>query len=110
MTVEFDDGTAHYQNAELDDMGDVRECIEGECDELNWLFVGTSGVHGSYAKLDEYPDIDTFTVLIVRPRLVSMIFGHIEIEKHTDVKYLHERVNETVDVIQEVHGGGRSDE
>jgi len=91
----------HYNNEEIGSMDDVRRALEGVgVNEDNWLFVGTSGIHGSYTKLDEYPEIDTFTVLIVRPRTVSNLYGRVEVDDE-DVAYLREKVSETIDVITE---------
>jgi len=94
----------HYNNAQIDDMSDVRRALDGVgINEDNWLFVGTSGIHGSYTKLSEYPEQDHFTVLIVRPRTVSNLYGEVTVD-HEDVKWLSKRVRETLEVINKTQG------
>lgn len=94
----------HYTNARIEDMDDVRRAFEADwkdeasADELNWLFVGTSGVHGTATGLDAYPDVDEFTVLIVRPRTVSCLYGHVEVDDE-DVAWLRERIKETIEAV-----------
>jgi hypothetical protein len=72
----------------------------GEADDLDFVLFSTSGVHGSYATLeevlcgvtkypfgfgpdDEWPEDyhgDTITFLLVEPRIVSMTYGNAKIQ------------------------------
>lgn len=96
MNIEF---PTHYENGELGSFDQLRQALGDGADELNWVFVGTSGVHGSYTKLDAWPEQQKFTVLVVRPRLVSCLYGHIKIPSQEDYEWLLENVEKTVDVI-----------
>lgn len=90
----------HYTNARIESMDDVRRALPDGADYLNWLFVGTSGIHGTSTKLDEYPERQEFTVLIVRPRTVSCLYGSVEVDDE-DVEWLRENVAKTISMIQE---------
>jgi len=55
--------------------------------DLNWIFYGTSGVHGTYTKLDEVESQISagkghqyLTVLVVMTRAVRMNYGHIRVD------------------------------
>jgi hypothetical protein len=79
---------------------------------LNWLFLSTSGVHGSYATLDEIehyePDTDepdawayrpSLTALIVQARSVCIRYGgEIEVAPE-DIPYLRHVVARTLEGI-----------
>ena len=88
---------------------------------MNWLFLSTSGIHGNYTTLDDiqdwYDDPDSFnasdwlsdtnkpediipfiTVLIVQPRLVNMLYGHIRITEE-DIPYLRDCNKRTLEII-----------
>lgn len=96
-----DNDTQHYSHAKIESMDDVYRALEGGADELNWVFVGTGGIHGDYETLDSYPERDEFTVLIVRPRTVSCLYGVIEIEDQSDAVWLRKHVEATANVICE---------
>jgi len=98
MDIEF---PSHYENGEIESFEQLKVALDGGANELNWLFIGTSGVHGSYAKLEEWPEKTDFTVLVVRPRLVSCLYGHVDIEKQEQYNWLRENVKKTVDVIED---------
>jgi hypothetical protein len=104
--VEFRPGGAHYTIWRIDGMDDVREVFIDRTDyTLNWLFVGTSGVHGDYGTLDDAeealarPEDDdnhhAVTVLIVQPRLVRMCYGHVPVTAE-DVAFLRDCVRKTL--------------
>lgn len=111
----------------IDDMSEVRAIFLGKVDfTMNWLFCGTSGVHGTYRTLDEAlcllngnvdekeaddyrgdhpletwpPATVDVTILIVQPRLVRMYYGHIPVSKR-DARYLQALVQLTLDGIAE---------
>jgi hypothetical protein len=103
----------HYKVTKLDGMKDVRKVFEGETDfTLNWLFLSTSGVHGSYATLDEvfgeeYLNEDgsaSITAMVMMPRLVVMRYGEIRITQ-ADVPFLRETVRKTMEGIAESQKG-----
>lgn len=95
-----EDESQHYSHAKIQSMDDVYRVLDGGVDELNWVFVGTSGVHGDYANLDEYPERDSFTVLIVRPRTVSCLYGVVEVDAE-DVEWLRKQVEQTTKIIHQ---------
>ena len=102
----------HYQIMEITSMEEVREIFpEPQANALNWLLCSTSGVHGSYATLDEldHPELDfdgedlanfepRITVLIIQPRLVCLHYGDIEVTPE-DRKYLRALVRTSLDYI-----------
>lgn len=89
----------HYSLVELESY----EEIDGlKADELNWIFTGTSGVHGTYETAADYLNEENYkwideqtvkdlkygeeyqpsiTVLVVHPRLVCTRYGHIEVTR-----------------------------
>ena len=91
----------HYENGKLESFDQVRQSLPDDGpNEDNWIFVGTSGVHGSYTKLDRWPEQSEFTTLIVRPRLVSCLYGHIEIPSEEDYHWLRDAIEQTLSIIQ----------
>ena len=93
----------HYENIAIDSFAAVEGVFgsddhDGELYEGNWLFLGTSGVHGTYAHPNDPdfwdPDVDgegkplppMVTVLIVFPRIVSMRYGHIKVTREQAAK------------------------
>lgn len=84
---------------------------------LNWLFLSTSGVHGTYTNLDEIdaswdaeltgdPEIDDdivghdITVLIVCPRLVVCYYGDVKIEDRSQINTLRNIVSKSFDGVR----------
>lgn len=93
---------SNYSTRELETWDHLKSLFpDGEANELNWCFVGTSGVHGSYTKLDRWPEVDTFTVLVVQPRTVAMFYGNLTCRDAEDVRYLRQLVNTTLAAINE---------
>jgi len=84
---------------------------EGKADDLNWVFLSTSGVHGSYTTLEDlekdpdYADsIDEdgnshITVLVLHPRMCCIKFGHMKFNLKKDSAYLRGLVKSTVEEI-----------
>lgn len=104
-----------YRNIELRSMRDVKAIFPaGEADAHNWLFIGTSGVHGTGITLDQAAKIlkrsedaiaaplvngkTYITVLVVHPRLVVMKYGEILVSA-ADVKLLRKLVRSTIQSI-----------
>ncbi len=93
--------TGHYSVVELEDMAELREILGDGADRLNWLFLSTSGVHGSYTTLNDVFDEDggesehRVTVLVVQPRMVRSFYGHIQITED-DVPWLRQQVAATL--------------
>lgn len=65
---------------------------KGEANEMNFCLFSTSGVHGTYLTIEglfkegeNYSD--QITVVVIQPRIVSMIYGHIKVKKE-DVEFL----------------------
>lgn len=84
-----------YKAEKLKSIEHLRELME-KVNELNFCLFSTSGIHGSYVKIEglfipngEGGIIDEITVLVIRPRLVSMFYGTIKVQP-SDVEYLKE--------------------
>ncbi|WP_413373333.1 hypothetical protein [Paenibacillus taichungensis] len=95
---------------------------DGQADELNWCMLSTSGVHGTYTKLEtirEYfsnpqefveeqnggEDFEPkVTVLVVKPREISMLHGHIKVDEH-DIEYLNDLVSSSLLKMSESQQG-----
>lgn len=101
--------TKHYAVFQsFEDISDLRELFpEGKADEMNWVFLSTSGVHGSYTTLDELESDPDFldddgkmriTVLVLHPRLCSIVYGEMRFERG-DIPYLRGLARSTVDEI-----------
>lgn len=75
-------------------------------DDLNWVFFGTSGIHGSYGGVNQLfdenytpwvdpvsgevdDDLDHITILVVQPRIVRMYYGNVDVRR-ADLPYLRE--------------------
>ena len=96
----------HYEVSKLEGMGDIRHVFNDNTDyTLNWLFLSTSGIHGSYVTLDELAkeqdsEYRSITAVIVQPRLVVIHYGDITIEPE-DFPYLRNVVSQTIKGIRE---------
>jgi hypothetical protein len=93
---------------------DLRDLFpDGKANTLNWCFLSTSGIHGSYATLDDMhapPDADgppsrEVTVLVVHPRLVVMRYGNIAVRSDEDERWLRGLVQSTLDAVRKSQGG-----
>lgn len=76
---------------------------------MNWCFFGTSGVHGSYGSIDDLfadPSMteDHITVLVVRPRRVGMMFGHVAVRRE-DIPWLRWVADSTRDGLYQSQVG-----
>lgn len=94
-------------------MDDIRECFpDGKADDMNWLFLSTSGVHGSYKNLNDFEneayrkeleeeDIPfAITVLVIRPRTVVALYGEIEVKTKEEVEFLRRLVRTTIKHVE----------
>lgn len=97
----------------MDEVRGLFDPVERTDFTMNWLFCSTSGIHGSYltiVELEEYfADPDRFdrednggeafepslTVLIVKPRVVQIGYGDIQVTK-ADLPYLRDLVSRTL--------------
>lgn len=92
----------HYSISNINSLDELKNIFpEGECNELNFVMFSTSGVHGSYATLEEIENSlalglseddddycrNSLTILVIQPRLVNMLYGDIRVEK-CDIPYL----------------------
>ena len=89
---------------------------DGKADDLNWVFLSTSGVHGTYTSLDDLekdPDyaenIDDegnthITVLVLHPRMCCIKFGEMKFNLKADSAYLRGLVKTTVTEITKFSG------
>jgi len=105
----------HYTTQRLESFQDIEEFFpEAEADDLNWFFTGTSGVHGTYTTLEEIEkawDITdgeqegyegrNVTVLIVKPRMVTCVYGDVTIETKEQLSFLKKLAESTKKIISE---------
>ena len=102
----------HYQMQEIGSIEEVRNLFKDMLEEdwtMNWLFLSTSGVHGSYWTLDELEkDWDTMEedtyrhsiiMLVVLPRICLMAYGEVEIERE-DILWLRVAVERTLQGVR----------
>jgi len=67
----------------------------GEADDLNFVLFSTSGVHGFYTtieqaekEIDENKDVSMVTFLLIKPRMVSVIYGNVIPKTMEDIVFL----------------------
>ncbi|HVQ45157.1 MAG TPA: hypothetical protein VMT30_09485 [Candidatus Saccharimonadia bacterium] len=115
----------HYSIGQVTSIEDLHTSfgVDPRPNTLNYVLGSTSGVHGSYASLDdieacfertcdceggdhEYDEEGRadFTVLLVRPRLVHLSYGHIEITRG-DIPYLRLLITRSMEAIRESQAG-----
>lgn len=101
--------------------------------ELNWLFVGTSGVHGTYRTLDDAEKLLTegrdredlskwelergwdepqdrvdVTIQIIHPRLVVMRYGELTITTVEQIDWLRDQVEKSIEGVLSLQEGSRT--
>lgn len=107
-SVSHKDG-AHYNNYGCIDkhgMAGLRDIFpDGQANEMNFCLFSTSGVHGTYATIEEaeawvvrgqpsdkeYPEdggVDGVTFLIVHPRICCIRHGNCEPKNADDIAFL----------------------
>lgn len=99
----------HYTNIEsIKTIDDLKLIFpDANADEMNWCVFSTGGVHGDNSTLDELEtDLDeqyeyppSLNVLVIRPRMVSILYGYIPITKE-DIPYLRKLVNSSLESIK----------
>ena len=111
--IKADGSIPHYSVWEADwSMDDLRRHVR--IDGMNWLLLSTSGVHGSYASLDDLRlDLEAkawgseITFLYIQPRRVRMICGNVKVRGGGDYKWLRDRVEESLRSIVDSQRGNR---
>jgi len=96
-------GSAHYSVMSLVDPSSGMEALrgmfpEGQADDLNFVLFSTSGVHGTYNKIEESElhlagkdDGEGFagiTFVVIHPRLVALRYGVCTPENQGDIDFL----------------------
>lgn len=68
---------------------------EGTADELNFVLFSTSGVHGTYLRIEEAEEylktgegFGEVTFVVVHPRLVAMRYGTCDPQNQDDIDFL----------------------
>jgi hypothetical protein len=70
----------HYSVIELKDLKAIFP--EPVANEMNFVLFSTSGAHGSYCTIEAIendPDLDEVTVLVVHPRTVVLRYGNVKV-------------------------------
>ena len=111
--------SAHYNVYSLGDTEKerwetLRKVFENGPNEMNLLIGSTSGVHGSYVTLNKLEDPNSeyrqemeeegytieneeaFTVLLIQPRLCSLMYGTVGIHSPDDFKWLRTIIGQSV--------------
>ncbi len=97
----------------------LKRIFHDKCDyTLNWLFLSTSGIHGSYIDLDQIEsawditdeEAESYvgrhvTVLAVLPRMVTTLYGHVELESLAEVAWLRSVVEKTMAGVAATQAG-----
>jgi hypothetical protein len=107
--------TGYYAVRRINSIADVHAIFDRDNLDytLNWLFIGTSGVHGSYASLtdwgadpidEETGEATKLTILIVKPRTCQLLYGEVPIEAQ-HIPWLRQVVNRTIEGIVESQQG-----
>ena len=82
---------------------------DDKADEMNMLMGSTSGIHGTSTTLDDLEnpafialaeldisDDETFTILIIQPRIVRMTYGTIGIRSKDDINWLRDIITQSI--------------
>lgn len=106
----------HYSQNHIED-DDAWELLKGVFHDkteysMNWLFLSTSGVHGTYTKLDGLDEVreemreegddspPTVTFLLLKPRLVQVCYGNVPIRNDDDIQWLKVVVKKTLEAVE----------
>ena len=112
---------AHYNLYHINGGIPALKCLfpEGEADDMNFALFSTSGVHGSYATIEEieqslkkygdkepdnFPDdysVDELTVVIIQPRLCCLRYGNVKVTLE-DIPYLKKLRNSSWKAVQKI--------
>ncbi len=83
-------------------------------DELNYMLLSTSGIHGSYSNLDGVTpanepqtedSVNDVTFLIIRPRLVQLVFGNVVVRTREELEWLRRCVTASLQAITKSQRG-----
>lgn len=75
----------------------------GEANELNFVLFSTSGVHGTYATIeDSEEDGGDVTFVIIQPRLCTIHYGTCEPKTKEDYSFLKKLRQSSWDVVQTI--------
>lgn len=113
--------SAHYSIFEIESIDEVKHLFfsdfqgnpvsQPRVDEMNFLLIGTDGVHGTGKTIDEleqeWDNEDyghSLTMLIVHPRLVCLKFGDIEVNRE-DIPWLREVSKLSLKAVKEIFKG-----
>lgn len=79
---------------------------DGKADEMNFVMLSTSGIHGSYCSISdrltesEADDDMMITILIIQPRIVRMRYGNLHFTRD-DEPYLRGLVESSIAAMAE---------
>ena len=103
----------YYEAGEVGKLEDIEMLKEifpdGQADIYNFVLFSTSGAHGTYCTLDNVEEtweegedekVDSITVLVIKPRIVQMLYGNIEIEDKNDLAYLRKLAETSFKAIE----------
>jgi len=108
----------YYKNHCLEGINHLKKIFpDGDANDLNWCVLSTSGVHGTYGTLDDLEKYFSsgelkylsITALVIMPRVVSMLWGHIDITLE-DIPYLRKLVTSSLRFMSESQTGNTSTE
>ena len=87
-----------------DGMKTLREIFpEAQADELNVVLFSTSGVHGHNLTIEdcEASDTDTVTFLVIKPRIVQVLYGNCRPETPDDFSFLKKLRDSSREILSE---------
>lgn len=98
----------HYKNIEIKSIDQLRSLFpEGQANYLNFVLFSTDGIHGSNDTIEDCENAFSegekdvnLTVLVIRPRIVSMVYGHVKID-FNDISYLKKLRESSFKVLNE---------
>lgn len=101
--------TSMYSVDRIDGIDHLKRLFPtGQADEMNFCLFSTSGVHGHYLCIEDLFTNDgeggineTVTVLVIRPRIVHMMYGTIKVPED-DIEYLKKLRQSSWDYVQNI--------
>ena len=115
----------HYRVIKIDGTPDqqwdtIKNIFADGPDDMNWVIGSTSGIHGTYNSLDSiekdwdeaaaHPRHENhhqryFTLLVIHPRMVCLVYGHIFMRTLEDVKWMRQAITHSLIHIRESQNG-----
>lgn len=108
----------HYEHEEIESWDRLDAIFnDNPSPFLNWLFVGTSGVHGTGTKLNDLRHPENYyetdeglegshhvTVLVIQPRTCVLLYGHLplpgdEEKREARLDWLEHHVRRTLEGV-----------